>query len=940
MQRLTNRGAERLGRELVPLHEDEIEVDVDVSNQNIMDFYKHSPRFASDRAKQWQWIIVSMSISCLVVISALFAYAVFTTTNLRSNRLMLISTIEGASDFAITVSYFIIPGSLAYIGHKRSDLSTTNPFILLFAGFILSCGVTHLIIIPAPWVRFPHLVSVAKLVCAILSVTTAISCYSLIGVALSVPTVEDVKSLERDRQSTHVQLRQLAVHNLSSLLKKADNLYDMAQIINTEFSHTLQSSGSVVYSYSAQEGAHRICGEGEELPDYLPVHMLRDMDSALVLRKEGQDLTGTSLEYYLEDRDYQSVLDPASPFFVPTELSSQLMQLPFRYFLLFVVEQSSGAGKESTSFLYAFESTPASLDFFSAIQLEQLITQVQLAFGKLLQLQMASAQTDILRERNEVLELARDSAEQASQSKSDFLATVSHDIRTPMNAICGMTTVLSDMEGLPSDAQECINIIADSSQVLINLIDDILDFSVIENGKQILNKVIFNLPEEIHRKVNMLRQTIPNKSDLLLHLAPIPKEVPELVIGERNFIGRIISNLLRNAIKFTARGSVILSVACVSKEFYSQVRVDKSTGNMQSMGRVLLRVNVKDTGKGVRQEDLGRLFQPFERLSETTTEGSGLGLTICKKLVEMMGGDIWVESKVGVGSEFGFSVPLEISATSAPLHPTSLDSFGHSTTSSFSRVSRQPTPPLPGSHSSLTPSVPSPRRSSDPRTSVVSLGSVPGGGVRGVVKSEQPDVVLPSRVSLPRDKPPAPAGPSRTLQPGMVPGSFPSPVVLAESGEPPKGPPPPALGLAPPPAEPTSHGRGDIRILVVEDNFINQTVLIKLLKKLGFTNVDTADRGDLGIEKIKDALADERPYSIVFMDVHMPVMGGIEACRIIRERAYPIAHLVACTANVQPRTFQQFAEVGVNDFIPKPINFEKLTRVMEQIEEAMHIDHE
>jgi len=841
---------------------------------------------------------------------------------------------EGASDFAITVSYFIIPGSLAYIGHKRKDLST-NPFILLFAGFILSCGVTHLIIIPAPWIRFPHLVSFAKLVCAILSVTTAISCYSLIGVALSVPTVEDVKTLERDRQSTHVQLRQLAVHKLSSLLKKADNLHDMAQIINTEFSHILQSTGSVVYSYNAQEGTQKICAEGETLPDYLPVHMVNDIDSVLVLRREGHDLVGASLEYFLEDREFRSVLDPASPFFVPLELSNQLMAMPYRYYLLFGVEQSSAMEKEITSFLYVFESTPASLDFFSAIQLEQLVTQVQLAFGKLLQLRMVSAQTDILRQRNEVLELAKDSAEQASQSKSDFLATVSHDIRTPMNAICGMTTVLADMEGLSDDARDCIHIIGESSQVLISLIDDILDFSVIENGKQILNKSIFNLPEEIHRKVNMLRQTIPNQSNLLLHLSPIPKEVPELVIGERNFVGRIISNLLRNAIKFTSRGSVILSVACVSREFYSQVRMDKGTGNMQSIGRAVVQINVKDTGKGVRQEDLGRLFQPFERLSETTTEGSGLGLTICKKLVEMMGGEIWVDSQVGVGSEFGFSVPFEISGTTPPLHPAPLENTFRSGVPSF-RVTRQLTPPH---SSSFAPkgAAPSPRRrASDPRNEF---------------PTRTPDVVLPSRVSPPHNKLPSsssPAGPSRTLQPGMVPGSFPSPIVLTT--EAPRGPPPPSLrepSTSPfeaPPApttdSPTQKSKDDIRILIVEDNFINQTVLMKLLKKLGFTNVTTADRGDLGVQKIKEALNEERAYSIVFMDVHMPVMGGIEACHIIRERGYPVPHLVACTANVQPKTLQQFAEVDVHDFIPKPINFEKLTRVMEQIETALHLDQE
>jgi len=549
--------------------------------------------------------------------------------------------------------------------------------------------------------------------------------------------------------------------------------------------------------------------------------------------------------------------------------------------------------------MYAFHSEPVTLDFFTTIQLEQLITQVQLAYGKLMQLQIASTQADILRQRNEVLKLAKESAEQASQSKSDFLATVSHDIRTPMNAICGMTTVLEDLEDLPDDARECITIIAESNQTLLSLIDDILDFSAIENGKKILNKVVYNLPEELHRKVNMLRQTIPPHSKFNLHLSPIPKEIPEAVIGERTFLGRIISNLLRNAIKYTSRGTITLAVECLSKQYYEQARVLHESNDSRSIGHTEIQITVSDTGKGVRSEDIHRLFHPFERLSETTTEGTGLGLTICKRLVEMMGGKIWVESALGTGSTFGFTLPLEISA-SPPPKSNGLDTFDR-----FKMNTRPSTPP---------------RMQEQPSTTL-QPDMAPGSYPNTVVTREVNQQVLPIRSNFhsPPGSPNRAKGPSRTLQPGMSPGGggvFPS--TLSNNNY---------------------QGYGSVkdsaRILIVEDNRVNQTVLIKLLRKLGFNNVTIAERGDLGVEAVKKAIDEEQPFHIVFMDVHMPVMGGIEACQIIQKRGYHVPFLVGCTANAQQRTFEQFAEVGATGFIPKPINFKKLAAVMEEIEESL-----
>ena len=767
----------------------------------------------------------------------------------------MMMAIESTSDLAITVSYFIIPGSLAFIAFKRSDLSNTNPFILLFAGFIVSCGLTHLWFVPQPWFHLTKLVAITKLLCAIISVTTAVSCYSLISVALSVPTHEDVTKLEREKQSTHVKLRQLAVHNLSSQLKKATNQKEMAEIVVTEFSSILKCAGGAVYSHNGKDGTTLLCSHSVVAPDNLSLHLINGMESTLILRKRGNDIIGTTLDVY-EESSFYSVLNPNSNTYVPPELFEQLRNLPYSNFLIFLVEQSTN--EECTCFIHFFEHEPEKLGFLEQIQLEQLITQVQLAFGKLLQLQIASQQAEILRKHNEVLLLAKESAEAANRSKSDFLATVSHDIRTPMNAICGMTTVLEGIEDLSEEVQECIAIISESSSSLLSLIDDILDFSAIENGKKVLNKVIWNIPDELHRKLVMLRQTVPHQSPIQLRLAPIPKDLPESVIGDRNYVGRIVSNLLRNAIKFTAKGSVVLQVSLLKKEFYGCVKLSKATGNLQSIGNCIIRIDVIDTGKGVKQEDTERLFQPFERLSETTTEGSGLGLTICKRLVEMMGGKIWVESTVDVGSTFSFTVPLEISGVAPPQHNIVVcGNYGSSESLKFDRE-----------HKNVNTSGP----------------------------STTPLLLNNNHASFPN------GAPNRVPLLGM--NDFRSQDV-----------------------------KSNIRILIVEDNYVNQKVLQRLLGKLGFHEVTVADRGDTGVKKIKKAIDKNEPFTIVFMDLHMPVMGGLEACKLIIERGYEIPYIIACTANAQNGVYAQFQKVGVKEFISKPINFEKLSKIMAKITE-------
>ena len=739
----------------------------------------------------------------------------------------MLQAIESTSDLAITLSYFIIPGSLAYIGHVRSDMSNTNPFILLFAGFIVSCGVTHLLAIPAPWISFKNTMVLTKALCAVISVATAISCYSLISVALGVPTHSDVAHLERDKQSTYIKLQQMAVDQLSTHLKTAKTQDQMAQTVAQQFCRILQCTGGAVYVYNNNNGVSKVCGGGiDDLPGKLSLHLLQHSDPVL-LRKHGNDFLALNLRDF-KTFEFRSVIANESSVHVPSQLMNELLELPGTYYLIFTVNQADE--KLCTSFIYYYTKAPEKLDLLDQIQIEQLITQVQLAYGNLLQLQIASEKAEILKANNEYLKLAKETAEFASQSKSDFLATVSHDIRTPMNAICGMTTVIEGFEDLPEEVYDCLKIISESSSAMLSLIDDILDFSTIENGKTSMHIVSFELQSEFEKKLVMLRQTIPKDSNLQLHMSPFPHELPDHVIGERNFVGRVLTNLVRNAIKFTPEGSITVAVKLLRKEYYAS---PKTIGDGQSTGNCVIQVNVTDTGKGIPEDSLEKLFLPFERLSETTTEGTGLGLTICQRLVNLMKGDIKVTSTLGVGSTFSFTIPLEITSD-GPTKRT------HGPLSCRD-------PPLPV--------IESPPKSTRKSSSTINK-------------------------QVPMDN---------------------------------------------------NDLKSKVKILIVEDNLLNQKTLTRLLSRLGYKNVTIAANGEIGVSKVGEGVETGEPYDIVFMDLHMPLMGGLEACKTINEKGYEVPCMVACTANALSSVYEQFREEGVDHFISKPINYDKLSTLMESI---------